>query len=49
MKKSYEKPIVEVMDARVEKGFAGSGNTPDQEPEHGTYAYNEGSTTFQFN
>lgn len=27
MKKSYEKPIVEVMDARVEKGFAGS-NAP---------------------
>jgi hypothetical protein len=27
-KKAYLAPMVEVMNARVEKGFAGSGNTP---------------------
>lgn len=48
MKKIYEKPIVEVMDARVEKGFAGSGNTPEQD-NHGDEAYNYGTTTYQFN
>ena len=27
-KKAYLAPMVEVMNARVEKGFAGSGSTP---------------------
>ena len=30
MKKVYEQPIVEVMDARVEKGFMGSGSDAPQ-------------------
>lgn len=41
MKKTYEKPIVEVMDARVEKGFMGSGNAPEQ-ANHGTQDMNNG-------
>lgn len=28
-KKTYMIPMVEIMSARVEKGFAGSGETPD--------------------
>ena len=32
-KKAYLAPMVEVMNARVEKGFAGSGSTPSgQDP-----------------
>ncbi|MCQ2274983.1 MAG: hypothetical protein MJZ86_09350 [Bacteroidales bacterium] len=43
----YETPVVEVLDARVEKGFAGSGdgtgnpdNTPGTQPlDEGYYYY----------
>ena len=31
VKKAYMTPMVEVMNARVEKGFAGSGVTPGQQ------------------
>lgn len=40
VKSVYEAPVVELFDARVEKGFAGSGDDPDNvvdptlEPEH---------------
>lgn len=43
MKKAYLAPAVEVMNARVEKGFAGSGNTSGnvgkdpQNPYYGTF------------
>lgn len=29
-KKEYQSPMVELMEARVERGFAGSGNTESQ-------------------
>jgi len=29
-KKEYQTPMVELMEARVERGFAGSGNTDPQ-------------------
>lgn len=48
MKKVYEQPIVEVMDARVEKGFAGSGNEPEQ-ANHGEEQYSERSEGYMFN
>ena len=35
-KKAYLAPMVEVMNARVEKGFAGSGTTPSGNPFDGT-------------
>lgn len=47
MKKIYEQPIVEVMDARVEKGFAGSGS--ESQPEHGEEQYSERSEGYMFN
>ena len=31
-KKEYQTPMVELMEARVERGFAGSGNTEPQPP-----------------
>lgn len=44
----YETPVVEVMEAKVEKGFMGSGsgspNIPDGE--HGTQPLTEGETLF---
>lgn len=36
----YEPPEVEIMEVRVEQGFAGSdtgGSAPDWEPEHGQW------------
>lgn len=35
-KKAYLAPMVEVMNARVEKGFAGSGTPSGQDPFDGT-------------
>ena len=41
-KKNYISPMVEILNARVEKGFAGSGTTPvgmdgNPEPIHGEH------------
>lgn len=41
-KKTYQSPMVELMEARVERGFAGSGSTA---PQHlGTNGSTEGLT-----
>lgn len=45
----YEAPSVEVMEAHVEKGFAGSnaGNNPDiPDGPHGTQSLGEGESLF---
>lgn len=47
MKKVYEKPIVEVMDARVEIGFAGSGSDAPQGK--GSDQWNVPAEGYQFN
>lgn len=42
-KKIYEAPLVEQMECKVEKGFAGSGgNSPESESNNGTQALSEG-------
>lgn len=41
----YLAPVVEVLDARVEKGFAGSGEQPDSpESNNGTERMTEGQS-----
>lgn len=43
----YEAPVVEVLDARVEKGFAGSiisSNPESQNNGYGTQALSDGNT-----
>lgn len=42
----YETPVVEVLNARVEKGFAGSGTNNDPEPEQGTQPLADGGTYY---
>ncbi len=44
----YETPIVEVLEAHVEKGFMGSGDRNPNNPNdgHGTQSLTEGETLF---
>lgn len=50
MKKNiqYETPVVEVLEAHVEKGFMGSGSNTHDSPNdgHGTQSLTEGETLF---
>lgn len=32
-KKEYKAPMLEIMNCRVERGFAGSGDTPQSDPQ----------------
>lgn len=40
-KKPYETPVVEMLEAKVERGFAGSANTPEPQ---GTEQLTEGNS-----
>lgn len=44
-KKSYEAPVVEVMESRIEKGFAGSVSGENFEWDGQSFTDSEGNTT----
>ena len=47
-KKIYEAPVVEQMQCKVERGFAGSGDSPDPEPQHGTQELGDSGNSYTF-
>ncbi len=48
-KKIYESPKVEQLECMVEKGFAGSNNTPTENPDGTEGLYDFEGGVFQFN